>query len=254
MKYLKYLFQSGNEHSIHSPFVFEFYMNVIKDQTPFYAFNQIEKLRAELLATREKIEVLDLGAGMKQGSGSRHSIKKIAQSSSVNAKFGQLLFRMVNFSEIETILEIGTSLGVSTAYMASPDKKAKMITMEGSPEKVRIAQKNFEQLDLPNIEVIEGSFDDQLPTVLKNYPKLDFVFIDGNHRKDPTIKYFDLIANNCHNDTIVVLDDIHWSDEMDDAWNQIIKRSDVTVSLDLFYFGIIFFKKELTKQNFTLRF
>ena len=77
LKYLKYLFQSGNEHSIHSPFVFEFYMNVIKDQTPFYAFNQIEKLRAELLATREKIEVLDLGAGMKQDRTFKWSLKKV---------------------------------------------------------------------------------------------------------------------------------------------------------------------------------
>ena len=254
LKYFKYLVKSVDEHSIHSPFVFDFYLNVIKDQTPFYVFDQIEESRSELLSSNEKIEVADLGAGMKQNSGTVHTIRKIARNSSVSPKFGQLLFRMVNYFKPSVILEIGTSLGVSSMYLASPNKSSKIITMEGSPEKIRIAKTGFDAFNLSNIEVIEGNFDNELPKILKQYPQIDFVFIDGNHRKEPTINYFNLLMKNSHNETVMVFDDIHWSNGMEEAWNEIVQNKEVTITMDLFYFGIVFFKKELSKQNFVLRF
>ncbi|NQY67082.1 MAG: class I SAM-dependent methyltransferase [Flavobacteriales bacterium] len=254
LKYLKYLFRAKDEHGIHSPFLFNFYLDVVKDQTPFYAFKQIEKLRNELLSSNKTIEVLDLGAGMKTGNGHTHSIKKIAKSSSISPKYGQLLFRLVNYIKPKTILELGTSLGISTLYMSIPSSTTKVITMEGSPEKIKVAKGNFDKLNARNIETVEGNFNDTLSKVLAENPLIDLAFIDGNHRKEPTLKYFEQIAANTNEDSVIIFDDIHWSDEMEEAWNIIIAKQEVKLSLDLFYFGIIFFKKELSKENYVLRF
>lgn len=250
--YLKYLFTAKSANSIHSPFVFDLYTNLLSDSNPFYAFNKIEDLRLVLENDGRKIKVVDFGTKKSR----IRKIKSIAGNSATPAKYGQLLFRLVNKFQSHTILEIGTSLGLGTLYLATPDSKARVITLEGCPEISKIAKTNFEKLKVKNIEQVAGNFEEKLPQVLEKISSssLDFVFFDGNHRKEPTLRYFEQCLKKSHSDTIFVFDDIHWSDEMEEAWEEIKRKPEVKITIDLFFFGIVFFKRELTKQDFVLRF
>lgn len=253
-RYLKYFFSSKSAGSIHSPFVFDLYANLIRDNTPFYVFDRIEDLRLVLENDNRQVQMVDYGT---KRSGLQ-KIKSIAKNSSTRVKYGQLLFRLVNKFRPHTILEIGTSLGLGTLYLAAPDSKSKVITLEGSPEISKIAKSNFEKLKIRNIVQVTGNFDDTLPLVLEKISGAgsspDFVFFDGNHRKEPTLRYFENCLVKSNSDAIFVLDDIHWSEEMEEAWEEIKKKPEVKVTIDLFFFGIVFFRKELTKQDFVLRF
>lgn len=252
--YLIYRLRSTNEHGVHSPFVFELLGNVIYNKTDYYAYKDIEELRETLLETKKTINCIDLGAGSLNGNSSIKGVKQIAKYAAKPAKYGQLLFRLVNHFQPVHILELGTSLGISTAYIASANSKATITTIEGCDEIATIAKQNFEQLELKNIEQVTGNFDAELPLILKNKEKLDLVFFDGNHRKEPTLNYFNQCLLKAHNDSIFVFDDIYWSKEMKEAWQEIKQNSRVTVSIDLFFTGIIFFRKEQVKEHFIIRF
>jgi predicted O-methyltransferase YrrM len=152
------------------------------------------------------------------------------------------------------LLELGTSLGISTAYMSKASPTKKIITIEGSENIANIAIDNFNRLNISNIQVITGNFDIQLPKLLQNTSTFDFVFFDGNHRKQPTLSYFELCLQHKHNDSVFVFDDIHWSDEMEEAWESIKQSPEVTVTIDLFFIGLVFFRKESTKEHFIIRF
>lgn len=269
LKYIKYLITAKSANSIHSPFVFDLYTNLIKEQNSFYVFDKIEDLRLILKNDKRKIPVTDLGA-KKPGCSHRKQLKKIryiVRNAASRPAYGQLLFRLVNKFRPKNILELGTSLGLGTLYLASPDSKSKVITLEGCPEIANAASHNFQKLRIKNIEQVVGNFDETLPLTLEKCTKtkviskennfsgdIDFVFFDGNHRKEATLNYFELCLKKSKSETIFVFDDIHWSDEMDEAWMEIKKNSAVKVTIDLFFFGIVFFRKELTKQDFILRF
>lgn len=256
MRYLAYWFKSVNEHGVHSPFVYDLLMNVIYVQADYYPFKNIEKIREQLLDSDKKIMFTDLGAGKKKASssGSIKKIKNIAQQSAKSAKYGQLLFRLVNHFQPSQVLELGTSLGISTAYLASANKRVKIITIEGSKEVADIARQNFKQLQLQNIEQVIGNFDDVLPTIINDLPTIDFVFIDGNHCKKATINYFNICLKKVHSNTVLVFDDIYWSDEMIEAWDEIKRNNRVSVTIDLFFMGLVFFKQGQAKQHFVIRF
>jgi predicted O-methyltransferase YrrM len=226
---------------------------VINKKGSYYSFDKIELLRKKLLASQRQIDVTDMGAGK---SGKR-TISEIAQRSAKSAKYCQLLFRIAYHLKPATILELGTSLGISTNYLASADPKAKIITIEGCPNTAAEAKKNFESLGLKNIESVIGNFDSTLPAVLANSQQLTaigLIFIDGNHRKEPTINYFSQCLSHATNDSVFIFDDIHWSDEMEEAWEEIKAHPQVTVTIDLFFLGLVFFRKEQAKENFTVRF
>ncbi|MBI4946382.1 MAG: class I SAM-dependent methyltransferase [Bacteroidetes bacterium] len=253
MKYIQYLLTAKTPHGIHSPFVFELVNEVINKKGSYYAFNNIEKLRRKMLFSLREIEVTDLGTGK---SGKR-TISAIAELSLKSAKYGQLLFRLVNHFKPNSILELGTSLGISTAYLASANPNAKVITIEGCPNIAAEARKNFESLSLDNIETVVGDFDVVLTSNIQHLiskGKLDFIFFDGNHRKEPTLQYFTQCLEHAGNDSVFIFDDIHWSDEMESAWEEIKSHPQVRVSIDLFFLGLVFFRKEQAKENFIVRF
>ena len=245
-----------NEHGVHSPFVYDLLTNVIYVQADYYPFKNIEKLREQLLDSDKEIVFTDLGAGKKKDDSatSTKKIKTIAQRSAKSAKYGQLLFRLVNHFQPSQVLELGTSLGISTAYLASANKQANIITIEGSKAVADIARQNFKQLQLQNIEQVIGNFDDVLPTIINDLKRIDFVFIDGNHCKTATINYFNTCLKKAHSNAVLVFDDIYWSDEMMEAWDEIKKNNQVTVSIDLFFMGLVFFKEGQAKQHFVIRF
>lgn len=257
LKFIQYWLSAGNGkgHGVHSPFVFEFITKVTNDYGQYYCYEPIEKLRQELLKDKTLLELQDFGAGSRMHPSYKRRVFEIAKSSLKPKKFARLLFRMVNYYQPENVLELGTSLGVTTAYLASADEKMPVTTMEGAKAVATIAKSNFEKLGLKNISIIEGNFDCTLPEFLKSQPVVDFAYIDGNHRKEPTLKYFELLIDKIGNNSILVFDDVHWSKEMEEAWEKIKANPRVTLTIDLFFIGIVFFRAEQKiKQDFVIRF
>ncbi len=256
-KYVKYYFtaSNGKGHGIHSPFVFEFIKFVMNDKEKYGIYSIIEKHRDILLKDANAIEVEDFGAGSTIIKTKRRVVKDIAASSLKPKKYSQLLFRIVQFYHKKNVLELGTSFGITSAYLAFADNIPCVTTLEGADAIAEIAERNFEQLKLKNIALIKGDFRKTLSSFLSSADTLDFVFLDGNHRKLPTLNYFEQILPNLNADSIVVFDDIHWSKEMEEAWEIIKNHESVTLSIDLFFIGVIFLKKDFkVKQHFTIRF
>ena len=256
-KYLHYYFaaSNGKGHGIHSPFVFDFITNVLNDKKEYKCYKLIEQRRKTLLNDSTVIEVEDFGAGSSVIKTNKRVVKDIAASSLKPKKFSQLLFRIVNYYQPKTILELGTSFGVTTAYLASGNSNANIITCEGAKNIAAIAQQTFTALQLKNINLQQGDFAVTLPHVLSQLQTTGLAFIDGNHRKEPTLDYFTKILNQSAQNTILIFDDIHWSAEMEAAWAQIQQHPQVTLTIDLFFIGIICINSNIkVKQHFTIRF
>lgn len=252
LNYLAYCLKAKGAHGIHSPFVFELYNKVIKENPDYYEFAPIEHLRKRLLRSKEIIEVVDFGAGGKGKT--KKEIKDIVRKSSIPPKEGRLLFRLVNFVQPHTMVEMGTSLGISTLYQHKACPEAEMITMEGSPGTSLVAGVNFKILKADSIKRVVGDFAITLPDLLKSLSSVDYVFFDGNHRKEATIEYFHqflpLVSEGC----VFVFDDIRWSAGMYNAWKEIIKEPKATVTVDLFSIGLVFFNPSQQKQHFVLKY
>lgn len=254
LDYLKYLFLAGNEHSLHSPFLFEFYLKVLKDSALENDFLAIESLREKLLSDIREVEITDLGAGSKLNQSNKRRIKDIARNSQKPAKLAQLFYRIIKYYDYRTILDLGTSLGVTTAYLAKANLSGKVYTFEGCPNTAQIAKENFSDLGVRNIEIIVGDLNNTLQTQLEKIDKIDFAFFDANHRYEPTIEYFEKCLSKVNDDTCFIFDDIYWSSDMKKAWQYIRNHPQVSVSIDIFWVGIVFFRKKQPKQHFVLRF
>lgn len=257
LKYVHYYLTSKNSkgHGMHSPFVFDFIKNVLNDKREYSAYGKIEHLRSELLKNEQVLIVDDFGAGSVTQAQKERSIKSIAKYAAKPAKYGQLFYRMVQYYQPQHILELGTSLGITTSYLAMAYPQGMVYTFEGAQAIAQVAGKNFETLAIANIKPVTGNFDRTLQPVLEQIKHVDFAFIDGNHRQEPTLRYFHEMLPFIHNDTILIFDDIHWSEGMEQAWEQIKEHNSVRCSIDLFFIGIVFFKKEFkAKQDFVIRF
>lgn len=257
IKYISYYItaSNGRGHGIHSPFVFDFIKNVLDDKTEYPQYKIVEKLRSDLLRNKTILSVDDLGAGSAVHKSNQRTISSLAKKSAKPSKYAQLLFRIAKKYQSKKILELGTSLGITTSYFALSDPASKVVTVEGSESIAQIANNNFKQLKLENVELIEGNFDDLLPSIVNQFPTIDLVFLDGNHRKEPTINYFKTVLPAINNYSVVIFDDIHWSKEMEEAWDYCKLNERVTLSIDLFFLGILFFRNEIKeKQHFTIRF
>ncbi len=253
-RYLRHRLLGLSTHGIHSPFVFDLLNKVILDETPYYFYEDIESLRSKLLLNNSIIAVTDFGTGGNAHSTRRLKVSGIAKNFLQRKKNAQLISRLVTHFKPSCILELGTSLGITTAYMALPNKHTQVITVEGCPETAKIAQHNFNLLGIKNIELIGGEFDQSLPLALGKISNLGFVYFDGNHKKDATLNYFDSCLKLHEENSVFVFDDIHWSREMSAAWMQIKENPHVTLSLDLFHLGLVFFRKGIPKQHFILKF
>ncbi len=257
LKYCNYYFTAANSkgHGMHSPFVFEFITKVLNDKTNYEAYITVEALRKKLLQDETVLTIEDMGAGSATGETKQRKISSIAKHAAKPKKFGQLLHRMVKHYQPQTILELGTSLGITASYLSLAKNDAEIITMEGATEIAATANENFKRLHLQNIKLVEGNFDYTLSAVIYSQPKFDFVFIDGNHRQEPTEKYFQMLLPKLQNDSILVFDDIHWSKEMEAAWKNIQDHPAVRCTIDLFFIGIVILRHEFKeKQHFTIRF
>nr|AIA19127.1 Methyltransferase domain protein [uncultured bacterium] len=257
-KYLHYYLNASNSkgHGMHSPFVFDFILNVLNNKSNYQYPDDIEALRKSLLNDERVIEVEDLGAGSRLGSSKRKSIATLARTALKPEKYARLLYRLVKHYQPKTIVELGTSLGITTAYFSKANSSASIITVEGSRNIHQAANENFKNLNCTNIQSLQGNFDEILPALIPDLTSpVSLAYIDGNHRYEPTIKYFREFLHISDEDTIMVFDDIHWSRDMEAAWEEIKADPKVQYSIDIFFMGFIFFRKEFkVKQDFNIRF
>ena len=195
-----------------------------------------------------------MGTGNTKNKSSRRKISSIAKNSLKPARQAQLLFRLINYFGYRNLLELGTSLGITSSYLAKTDSRAKLITLEGCANTAGLAQKTFEKLNINNAELMVGDFNQTLPQALEKFDKLDFIFFDGNHTKAATLGYFEHCLTKVHNETLLVFDDIYLNCDMEAAWEEIKKHPQVRITLNLFHVGLVFFRKELSRQHFKLRF
>lgn len=252
-KYLRYYFTAGNRHDVHSPFVYALVDEVLNDKAFKPAYAPVEALRKQLLQSGEVIEVTDLGAGSLMGATNTRRIKDIVKHAAKPPKFGQLFYRLVQYFQAGTVLELGTSMGLSTAYMASAG--ATVHTIEGCPNIAAKAGENFAALGLQNIRQYVGNFDTVLPSVLSEIPAPDIVYIDGNHREEPTVRYYLECLQKVKPSTLLIFDDVHWTEGMERAWEAVKGHPATTLSIDLFFIGLVFLREEFkVKQEFVLGF
>jgi len=251
--YLLHRFKAKTRHGVHSPFVYRLIDKVIYDFEPKKVYSGIEAIRKQLLNDKRSIRVTDLGAGSKVNNDQTKKISDIARNALKPPRLAQLLYRLAADLKPLNIVELGTCLGITTVYLQNASPAAKVFSLEGSPEIADVAIETFKKAGLTNIAEITGNFDDTLPGVIKELDQLDFVFVDGNHQRDATLKYFNWCLPKVHENSLLIFDDIYWSEGMKEAWNEIKGHPGVTVTVDLFWIGLVFFKQGQAKEDFLLK-
>jgi len=254
LKYLNYRLCTKHKkgHGIHSPFMYKLITEVF-NKKPDKGLKQVFVVYNKYKSSKLNLSCKDIGAKTTYRSKEKLSVGAIIKRSSVNKKYGKLIYNLTTHFKPQKILELGTSVGISTAFLARAAPNANLKTIEGVIEKVEVAKQIASELKV-SPEFVIGNFDQVLDQTLDKSIQLDLVFFDGNHTKKSTLTYFSKCLKKVHNDTIFVFDDIHWSEEMEAAWDQIRIHDQVKVSVDLFRLGLIFFKKELSYQHYVIKF
>lgn len=260
--YLKFLWKSKNEHAVHSPFVFHlitkcFYDKKSKpdpsgsEQAKQYCV--LKNYRKLLFENKNTVKVTDFGAGSKVFKSNTREISKIAKTAGIASKRAELLFRITNYFQPDSVLEIGTSLGLATAALALGNPKAKIITLEGCPETAQQCQLQLQKFNIKNVELVITEFSTYFKTYNLQLTTYNLIYFDGNHSKKATLEYFELLLPTITNDSVWIFDDIHWSKDMEEAWETIKKHPKVTVTIDTFQWGLVFFRREQPKEHFVIR-
>lgn len=249
--YLKFLLTSTNQHGVHSPFVYNFVTKCLYDKTKYPKYEQLKNYRKQLLQSDEALQIKDFGAGSKRMQQDKRKVSKMVKNSSSSFKDTKLLFRISKYFQFKNTLELGTSLGVGTQALALGNLQNKITTIEGCPETFQFSQEQFKIQKLSNIVAINLDFESAISNLKQK--TFDSVFFDGHHDKEATLKYFNLLKSKVHNNSIFIFDDIYWSADMTEAWHIIIRDQSVTVSMDCFNLGFVFFRKEQPKEHFAIR-
>ncbi len=224
---------------------------ILEDKEHSCSFNNIEKVRKILLKDEKVLNIIDPGAGSNRIKDNQRTVKSIAKTSLSSKWQCEVMSNIIKEFHCETILELGTSFGISASYLANANRHGTVYTLEGSEPIATIAMQSFARLNIKNVRLLIGDFDVTLPTILDKMDNIDFAFIDGNHRYESTLKYFEMILEKSHSTTIIIIDDIYWSQGMKNAWNEIQNNPKVTATLDFYNFGIVFFNKKYT-GNYTV--
>ena len=252
--YLLHRLMGKNRHGLHSPFVYRLVDQVIYDNKCKDIYNDIETVRIGLLSDNTVITVTDLGAGSHLNNNCQKTIAEIAKNALKPYKLAQLLYRLVKDLQPGNMIELGTCLGTTSLYLHAAAPDAKLYTLEGCPQTAKVAADVFNKSKVKGIKQVIGNFDDTLPGVIGSLDQLDFVFVDGNHQKDATLKYFEWCLPKVNENTLLIFDDIYWSKGMKEAWQVIKAAPTVTVTVDLFWIGLVYFKKGQVKEHFVIRF
>ncbi len=252
---MKFLYHSKNEHGVHSPFVFDLVTKCFYNKTDFPEYALLKQYRKALLHNQNTIEVTDFGAGSKVFKSNTRQIAAIAKNAGISSKRAELLFRMVRYFQPSNILEIGTSLGLATSALSLGNPKGQITTLEGCPNTMAAAEKQFREFNFGNINPVVTEFSGYLTTINRQptTDNLQLIYFDGNHSEKATLDYFEHLLPTVTNETVWIFDDIHWSAGMEAAWETIKKHPKVTVTIDTFQWGLVFFRKEQEKEHFVIR-
>jgi len=260
ISYIKFLYNSKNQHGVHSPFVFALVTKCFYDKQAKPEYSILKDYRKALLENKNTIEVTDFGAGSRVFKSNTRAINQIAKNAGITKKRAELLFRITQYFQPENILEIGTSLGLATAALSLGNPKTKITTLEGCPETAKIAKQQFQKFGFQNIHPETTEFSTYLknhqPSTNNQQPSTNnhqLIYFDGNHSQKATLEYFELLLPTITNETVWIFDDIHWSVDMENAWKIIQNHQKVTVTIDTFQWGLVFFRIEQEKEHFTIR-
>jgi predicted O-methyltransferase YrrM len=251
--YIKFLWHSKNEHGVHSPFVFDLVTKCFYDKKQKSDYSVLKKYRNNLLQNKNTIEVTDFGVGSRVFKSNTRQISKIAQTAGITPKRAELLYRVVNYFQPESILEIGTSLGLATSALSLGNLQAKITSLEGCPETSAIAKNQLQKINCTNVESVVTEFSGFLNNTQLQTSNFQLIYFDGNHSKKATLDYFELLLPTITNETVWIFDDIHWSKDMEEAWEIIKENPKVTVTIDTFQWGFVFFRNEQVKEHFVIR-
>ncbi len=255
--YIKFLFRSSNQHGVHSPFVYDLLTKCFYVKKDKPSFQKIRAYWNTVIKDEQLIKVTDFGAGSKVFNSENRKVGAIAKNAGIPLKRAILLNKLSSYFQFKSGLELGTSVGISSAAIAM-DNPISLSTLEGCPETAKVAQQHFDKFNIKNISLHIGEFDMLLDSNLEKEntykdSRFDLVYFDGNHQKKPTLKYFKKLLPFAHNNSVFIFDDIHWSVEMEEAWEEIKAHPSVRVTIDNFYWGLVFFRKEQEKEHFTIR-
>ncbi len=249
--YLKFLMRSGNQHGIHSPFVYNLVTRCFYDKHNYGEYAILDAYRKRLYEDNSLIEVSDFGAGSRVFKTNRRRLNRIAKVAGISKKRQWLLFRLSRYLGATDVLELGTSLGLGTIALALSNPKAKVISVEGCGQTAKKAQIFLDEFAIENVSIKVERFEDLFGKIPDR--PFDLIYLDGNHSGEATLRYFEQLKGKLHNDSVVILDDIYINSGMTAAWNSIRKDKKVRVSIDTFYWGLAFFRKEQKKQHFIIR-
>lgn len=252
-RYIRHLAKAKRVNKSGDLFIDALCEGVVYDKRQFYAFESIDNLRKSLLSNNEVISITDLGAGSNVNASKKRKISDLAANSAKASALGEMMFKLIQFTQPQNMLELGTSLGISACYQAAGNTASQLTTLEGCPETAKVAAQNIASVGLTNVKIVVGDFSDTLKGILKNTTFLDYVFFDGNHQKEPTIAYFEACLPFVREQSVFVFDDIHWSSGMEEAWAEIQSNPKVSHTIDLFWVGLVFFKKKSSQSHLILR-
>lgn len=249
--YIKFIRLSKNKHGVHSPFVYDLVTKCFNDKRKYPEYETLKAYRKALLQDTSTIKMKDFGQGSRVFKGNARKVSAVVKNAGMRKKRQKLLLRLSKYFKPENILELGTSLGLGTISLSVSNNFAAIQTVEGCPNTLNKAQEYFEKFNLHNIEIHQMLFQEFF--LKHSSEKYDLIFIDGDHNGERTLGYFNSLLKNIHNDSVLIFDDIYWSKEMTEAWQKIVEDENVTVSIDTFQWGMVFFRKEQPKQHFIIR-
>lgn len=252
LEYIKYRWKAKGRHGIHSPFIYDLVDECFRLKVEQSDLRKLSGISKQLSTDQRIIEIEDHGAGSKRLSNQR-KIATIFNTSSSNGKYGRLFYQLMRHFHYKQVLELGTSLGVGTMHFSLGNPQANITTIEGCANTAAIARENFDRLGIKNIQLINATFQsyfEENPTL----EKLDLVFIDGHHERSATLNYLNEIEPFIHEETLIILDDIRWNNDMFRLWNELVESSAYNVTIDLFRMGIISKRSFQEKEHFILKY
>ncbi|MCF8236593.1 MAG: class I SAM-dependent methyltransferase [Saprospiraceae bacterium] len=233
-----YYWQARTAYSMHSPLLYSFCREVLDDRRSFYAFEEIEIWRYHLLHESSELHVVDLGAGGQDALDQNRIVSSIAKTSLSPPWKCRYLFRMVLWWKPDLLLEFGTSLGVSTAYLAAASIHTPLITVDGSDSHLQLARKGWNKLGLDHIEEWNLSFQQAIQRIPWDQHGRILIYLDGDHRPARVLEILQTIQEKTRHPFLVIIDDIRWSDDMWAGWQEWRSAFQSGAWLDLYQVGI----------------
>ncbi len=260
---VRWYWGAHTRYDVHSPHVMDFVEVVFRDDRQYYAFGLIRAVRRYWSGRPGRVTLQSLGAPSMTTSRNERSVRSLVATNAISDRSGRFLFRLALWLRARNILEFGTNAGISTLYLHLADTRARLVTVEGNPAVAALAKETFARVRTgPHLHPYVGLFQEWLatqlatalpPTDAAGQPTtLDLFFLDGDHREEPTLAYVQRLLPLAGPNSVFVIADIHWSAGMEAAWRQLQRLPEVTASVDVYHFGLLFFRPGLAGPHLSL--